>query len=350
MEELRAEWFSVVERGQNYPPGHPLRLMSESVAKGGPPPQNRRDTPLIIDTDIAGDGDDALAVTAAVRSVPKLALVITCDETGPVLGYGQRARFARWLLDALGRPELPVVAGASTGDTRYFCCEGMVPDSVAPQPDDVVAAVRAVCAAAEGGPVRWVGMGSLSNLARVVEEAPELAPQLRVTQMGGALNYRRPDRAEHNIRMDVAAARTVLKAVEDGRLSTPEFVISDTTFTPLIEVTAESPIYRALSAPDAPEWARILTAHLDNWFARFHPGTMQHDALTLSAALDHTFVRFTRHLVALDGIGRMSEVAQGGAKLKMSNSATYELFMDWLAARLDPAYSPSESSRTRPEA
>jgi hypothetical protein len=39
--------------------------------------------------------------------VPELSLVLTSDERG-----GERARFARHLLNLLGRPEVPVVAGA----------------------------------------------------------------------------------------------------------------------------------------------------------------------------------------------------------------------------------------------
>lgn len=42
-----------------------------------------RDAPLIIDTGIGGDADDALALVAAARSVPALALVVTCDEPAP---------------------------------------------------------------------------------------------------------------------------------------------------------------------------------------------------------------------------------------------------------------------------
>jgi inosine-uridine nucleoside N-ribohydrolase len=278
---------------------------------------------MIIDTDVGGDPDDAFALVAAARVVPELALVLTGDETGPTYGPGQRARFARHLLDRCGRPDVAVVAGHCLGDTRYFCVDGLIPTAVGRQPDDVLAAVGAVCAATTG-PVRWVGIGPMSNLAAIVRQAPELAGRLQVTQMGGALSYRDPSRAEHNVRLDVEAAHTVLG------WPGMQWVTADVTFTPEIEVTALSPLYQALAAADTP-WAPLLGAHLDRWFDRFYPGTRQHDALTLSAALGLPFVESGTVAVALDDIGRM-RAAGDGVPVRMSTGARYEPFMAWLAS------------------
>ncbi|MFC3997083.1 nucleoside hydrolase [Nocardiopsis sediminis] len=302
-----------------------------------------RRIPLIIDTDIGGDADDALAVTIAARCVPDLALVVTTDETGPDHGPRQRARFARHLLDAIGRHEVPVVAGACLGETRYYCVDSLVPADVPDQKTDVVGAVRAV-AAAHPGPIRWVGMGPMTNLARVVEEAPEAAARLRVTQMGGALRYRDPERAEHNFRLDVPAVHAVFAAVAEGRLPPPEFVTSEVTFVPAIKVTPDHPVTRRLAAPDAPPWAHLLHAHLDRWFAGSGgfriPGTLQHDGLTLSAALGLPYVDSTPMPLAVDAIGRTTE-SPDGTVVQVSVSARYQAFMTWLETNLDPAAIPS---------
>ncbi|MFC4560575.1 nucleoside hydrolase [Nocardiopsis mangrovi] len=308
--------------------------------------EDLRRTPLIIDTDIGGDADDALAVAVAARCVPDLALLLTTDETGPEYGPGQRARFARHLLDGIGRHEVPVVAGACLGKTRYYCVDGLVPAAVPAQKTDAVGAVRAV-AAAHPGPIRWVGMGPLTNLARVLVEAPEVAARLRVTQMGGALRYRDPERAEHNFRLDVPAVHEVFAAVAEGRLPTPEFVTSEITFVPDIKVTPDHPVRRRLAAPDAPPWAHLLHAHLDRWFAGSGPlripGTLQHDGLTLSAALRLPYVDSRPMPLSVDAIGRTTRTPEGseGTVVRVSVAARYAAFMTWLETTLDPAATPS---------
>ena len=277
--------------------------------------------PIIIDTDLGGDPDDAVALAAAALTVPELALVITSDEYG-----GQRARFARYFLDLIGRPDVPVVCGSDLGNTRLYCVDGLTPPDVPEQPTDVAAAVEAVCAATSG-PVRWVGMGPLSNLSALQTDRPDLVERLVVTQMGGAIVYRDPTRAEHNFRVDPAAAIHML-----GVLELPALVVSDITFNPAIEITRDSPIYQRWTAGDAPAWAKVLKTHLDRWTTKY-PGSMQHDGLTLAAALFWPGIRFVREQVVLDELGRMSRSADG-VEIKMSIEADYGDFMDWLAERL----------------
>ena len=331
--ELRRHWRTMVDLGRSLP-GSVLAEIGASL-EAAPWPEDLRGTPVIIDTDLGGDGDDALAVTAAARCLPNLAAVITGDE----IHGGERARFARHLLDLLGRADVVTAAGADLGNTRYFVVEDLVPDAVPTQRADVVDVVREVCASTDG-PVRWVGMAPLTNLARIVAEDPTTAARLRVTQMGGALRYRHKDRAEHNVRLDVPAMHAVFAAVADGRLVQPEFVASEVTFDPRIEVTRDSAIYRSLAADDAPAWARLLTAHLDRWFERFHPGTLQHDALTLTAALNLPFVDSDVLPVMLDAMGRTTVDESSGVLLRWSLSATHEPFMSWLSTALDPTSSP----------
>src|SRR5690606_24654455 len=159
----------------------------------------------------------ALAVAART---PELALVITCDE----FGDGRRARLARHFLDLLGRPDVGVVAGRSRADSRYRCCDHLTPSHdeqlPAPQgPDAIAAAVtEATSSVSAGSRARWVALGPLTNLADLATSHPDLTHRVQVTVMGGALNYRHPDRAEHNIRLDVDAARTALDLIDQPRL------------------------------------------------------------------------------------------------------------------------------------
>ena len=303
-------------------------------------PVDATTAPLIVDTDIGSDADDALALAAAAFEVPELALVCTGDETGPRAGgYGQRARAARWLLDGCGRPEVPVAAGAALGDIDYFVLAGAVPEQVRSGGGDVVAAVAALAARTEG-PLRWVGLAPMSNLARVINEAPQVARRLHVTQMGAAINYRSPQRAEHNVRLDVDAARVVLDAAQAGRLAGLELVISDVTFTDQIAIGADHPLCRRFDEDPAP-WAQMLAVSLHRWFAhpRGYDHSMQHDALTLSAALELPFVESSPAQVAFDPIGRLVETAPrasgaGSGAVWVSRRADYPAFMGWLERTL----------------
>lgn len=300
--------------------------LAERLRAGGPPPTGGAEelqAPMIVDTDIGGDPDDAIALAVAALRVPQLALVLTSDECG-----GARARFARHFLDLLGRSDVPVVSGRGLGSSRYFCVGELVPVNVSPQSSDVVSAVDAVCARSAGA-VRWVGMGPVSNLADVLEARPELASRLLVTQMGGAIEYRDPGRAEHNFRLDPVAARRLIT-----ELSNPRLVISDVTFQSANEVTLESALYRGLSSTGAPDWALLLREHLGKWFAEFHPGSMQHDALALATALHHPAVASRDERVALDTAGRMS-LSPDGAEVRLARKVDYAGFHWWLGKQLD---------------
>lgn len=307
-------------------------------------------SPLIIDTDVGGDPDDAVALAVAALRVPDLALVITSDEF-----EGQRARFARHLLDQAGRADVPVVAGRQLGHTRYLCVDGLTPVAVADQPgeESLFAEVEAVCTGT--GPVRWVGLGPMSNLAAVLARRPALADRLQVTQasgtqFSGALARRHSQRAEHNLRLDPGAAHAVLSAMCQVRLVTPEATAEGTGDTQAAQqavgITAEGEIYRRLVGSAEP-WAQTLIAHLDQWFDRCYPVTRQHDPLTLAAALGLPFIDFDPGWVRLDEAGRLSEHPNGasevsrqrtgecaGARVFLPHGADHPGFLSWLEEQL----------------
>ena len=190
-------------------------VLARLRGKPGPGwPVDLTGAPMIVDTDNGSDPDDAFALALAALKVAELELVLTGAETGPRAGgYGQRARAARWLLDACGRVAIPVAAGAALTDIDHFVLAGTIPDDVpAADPADVEDAVRYLAGLSKG-PVRWVGLAPMSNLARIIVEGPEVAARLRVTQMGAAIHCRHPERAEHNVRLDLD---TVMALVECG--------------------------------------------------------------------------------------------------------------------------------------
>ncbi|WP_228823296.1 nucleoside hydrolase [Nocardia blacklockiae] len=277
--------------------------------------------PIILDLDIGGDPDDAFTLLCAAL-LPELVLVVTSDEIG-----GERARFARWLLDLLGRPDVQVVAGADLDNTRYWVVDGLTPPDIPAQSRDLLGAVRAVCAAA-GGLVRWVGCGPLTNLAHVLLGFPELGERLVITQMGGAVRYRDPTRAEHNFRLDPAAARFVVATAADLTL-----VLSDVTFRDEIAIYPGHPVYQLLIAAGT-LWATVLAVHLDRWAERFDGRTSkQHDPLTLTVALLLGFVDLARPRILLDADARLA-LGPPGHPTWISTRADYTAFSNWFTTQI----------------
>jgi inosine-uridine nucleoside N-ribohydrolase len=167
----------------------------------------------------------------------------------------------------------------------------------------------------------------------LLTERPELAERLAVTQVGGALRYRDPERADHNFRTDPPAAALLL-----AKARIPRLLLSEITFAPEVEIAKDSPIHRLLSDPAGPPWARLLAAHLDQWYERFRHATMQHDALALTAALGFAFVDYYPARVVIDGRGRTTIATDdGGFDARLSGHARLDAYMRWLTDRIEAA-------------
>src|SRR5579875_1010448 len=210
-------------------------------------PLTPRTLPIILDTEIGGEPDDAMALIIAARELPELALVVTTDELN-----GERARFARFLLDQAGRADVAVVAGRQLSSTAPFFAHGLTPDWVAPPSGEVTRAV-AEAAARSGGAARWIGLGPLSNLASLLARQPGLARRLFVTQLTGTSEQVAQALPPRNFRLDPAAAphlRLVSSALPAGRQ---------------VELTAASSAIRRLGgtarAWSGPSWETLLAAH-----------------------------------------------------------------------------------------
>ncbi|WP_082393616.1 nucleoside hydrolase [Nocardia arizonensis] len=231
---------------------------------------------VVVNTDIAYDPDDFVTVILAARLIPAGQLVVvTADEVG-----GQRALFARRVLDSLDRAEVPVIEGIDLGGKRRLLVDPgqEIPDYIRPPAEEredrlnrLTESLTGIIEAAPG-PVRWVGCGPMAELAALLTAAPEYAEQLIVTQMGGWLtDYRDPQRASHNFHTCIGSAALALRI-----LPHPILVMSEHTNHPKIRVVEDWPLVDALDAPDAPEWARWLATHLRRWFA-IKDGSWMHD-------------------------------------------------------------------------
>lgn len=166
----------------------------------------------ILDTDIGSDVDDILALVALHR-------VAGSGLIGVVTVHGdtvQRARIAKYVVDALGRSDVTVVAGERTTyggrpvgrGWKGFEGHG-IPDVEQIVIDDAASGVDFLIQKAREhrGELDIYAIGALTNLARALERDPEFASNVRhLYIMGCSFTI---DKAEHNIRCDPEGAAAV---------------------------------------------------------------------------------------------------------------------------------------------
>lgn len=274
--------------------------------------------PLILDTDIGSEPDDALALAVAA-GLPSLSLVIASNEHA-----GQRARFARQLLDLLGRDDVPVVSGIDLGNRFAWAAEGIVPDYVPTQPTDVAGAFSQVLDRYEGQ-IGWVGLGPLSNLAALLETDPAACARLVVTQQEAALRII-PEGPGQNIALDLPAARVALSA--DLR---PWIVPTELALDTLNEITEGTTEYKVI-AHSADPARNLLSTHIGQWFDDIVPSFGLSGLSTLSLAVGMPFVTALPTKIALDEAGR---IQSGEHVAFMATSIDYSSFRKWLRDRLE---------------
>ncbi|WP_051022275.1 nucleoside hydrolase [Nocardia pneumoniae] len=274
--------------------------------------------PLIIDTDIGGEPDDAIALIVAA-GLPSLSLVITSDEQG-----GQRARFARCLLDLIGRSDVPVVAGAELRHEDSWAAHELVPNYIPAQPSDVLAAVRRVLDQHDGQ-ISWVGLGPMSNLAAVLAADPAFGERLIITQQEAAVKFS-PDGGQRNFALDVDAVQRVLAAG-----AAPWIVPADVTFQLANSLSMDSLEFDLLEEGNDPA-REILRDHLDQWFDNFAPFVTLHAVPTLALGIGMPYLGSISAAIGLDEAGR---VIPGDASVHFVRTADYSRLRAWLVHRLE---------------
>ncbi|WP_280198212.1 nucleoside hydrolase [Nocardia carnea] len=278
----------------------------------------------MLDTDIGWRPGSLVALVIAACVVPNLA-VVTADET-----RGRRARLARHTLDALGRPEVRVVAGFDLGGEDRFLLDNDHSPSVAGEDfmerirglDRMIAAVVELCDTARR--VQWAGLGPMSNLAAAISRLPEIADRVVVTQLGGALDRTRGTApVSDNFRVDPTSAGLALRA-----LHTPRLVLSDHTDADALQITPHSPILQKFEYPTPPEWADLAAAHLRAWSA-CEPRVSLREPLVLSAALGLPFVSFHTERIEIHPDARLSRSSHGRT-MQLSSTINHRDFMTWM--------------------
>ena len=183
--------------------------------------------PVVFDTDIGGDVDDALALALALAS-PEIEVVAVSVGHGDSGLIQRRARTAARILGLAGRGDVPVlrgVAGWMSGEDAYRWRGEPVGLLAGGLPGDAqivdVPAVEWICRAARAQELEIVATGPFTTVATALREDSTLAGRLRgLTVMGGMVHpehlprwwCEHPEEAtpaiDYNTQCDPAAALT----------------------------------------------------------------------------------------------------------------------------------------------
>ncbi|HET7840974.1 MAG TPA: nucleoside hydrolase [Terriglobia bacterium] len=168
--------------------------------------------PILLDTDIGSDIDDAFALALILES-PEFDLLGVTTVSGDAEA---RARLTAKLLEDAGRQDVPVVAGASSQFIPSFQCrlgDGFRSPSLLP-----VAAEEFLNSEINKHPgVTLIAIGPLTNVAALLKKHPDAAKKIKqIVLMGGSVDRgyadNSPPEAEYNIRSDPGGAQVVFNS------------------------------------------------------------------------------------------------------------------------------------------
>jgi pyrimidine-specific ribonucleoside hydrolase len=268
---------------------------------------------LIIDTDIGGDPDDMFALLLALNNpgIDILAIV-----TGDEFKYNYRAKFVSQILELMNKSDIRVYSGKDFGNREDFVIENLLDNN-----NSIVSRFNGVeikkiidFETGSGNKIYYLGLQALTNLAELLKIDSILAYKLIVYQMGGAVNYRHKNRAEHNFRIDPKSAKFVVESGININL-----VTSDTTFHPnLTSISQKNEIYRKISGSPSKIY-QLLKKHCDIFFRKKYPETILSDPITYFSILQPKLVNFYPNKVKISNKGIMT-LDKYGDMINLSNT------------------------------
>jgi len=293
--------------------------------------------PILLDSDIGSDVDDALALGVVLAS-PELRLVaVTCVARIA----RRRAAAAARILGLAGRRDVPVFVGEDEALLRKdrFAWREIEDQGLPAGPDAEVLAEPApeaiVRLAREVPGLELVAIGPLTNVARALALDPKLPQRVAgLTVMGGHVREVRigshlcEPGIDYNLCSDPEASMAVLGAGFRTRLVTADVTLETwLTVADLARLAAAGAVPRALAA-----LVRIWTPWQVKIFTELG-GTLEpenvaflHDPLTVLALVDPAPLRFERLRILPTverGVLRTHELPPGsplGAELEVATA------------------------------
>jgi inosine-uridine nucleoside N-ribohydrolase len=253
---------------------------------------------LILDTDPGDDPDDlfVLLIILLNPGLVKLLAIITGDE---VFGHS-RANLISCILKSFNRVDIPVFFGRKLGHKNFL----FDPEELRDRTDEAQSYTSAQLSKIinkTSGQINYLCIEGATNIASLLTDYPNLTNKLSITQMGGAINYRNPLKAEHNFRLDPASAKILLSTNGLIRL-----VIADTTFKPQINsISNKSDIFTKINNRSE-VYFKFLKENCLRFFKERFPETVMSDVIALFSVIYPNFLKFETKMFDIDITGRLS--------------------------------------------
>jgi purine nucleosidase len=283
--------------------------------------------PILLDTDIGDDLDDALALALALAS-PEIDLRGVTTVSGDA---HTRALLVCRLLHAVGRTDIPVAAGSPARPVPDFSGQmqyGLRPCfRKRPERDGAVEFLYKQFKA-RPGELTLVAVGPLTNVAELFRKHPDCKPWLkRLVVMGGALRVgygmKPPPVPEWNIKSDVKAAQAVFA-------SGVPLVVAPLDAT--ADLSLEGPQRRRLWAAGTPLMNQLHALY--QLWDRETP--ILFDPVAVALCFTEKFCKLEDVRIEVDDRG-LTRTVKGKPNARAATATKRAEFVKWYVERLAPA-------------
>ncbi len=284
--------------------------------------------PVLIDTDIGSDVDDAFALALAVAS-PELDIV-------GVTTAGASADDRAWLtcrfLTQVGLKNIPVAIGGAPVEKfdldwqiQYRRHPAAIFNRTLKPVKEPAHELMAKLAKQHDGKLVVVCLGPLTNVAKFLKESPDAAKKVsRFVVMGGsvAVGYDGAPKAEPewNIKTDVPAAKAVFTS------GLPLTVIPlDATATVKVEKAARTKLFSART---------MLTYQVQNLYELWDKETpVLFDPVAVAAVFSEKFLTFKELRLEVSDTG-MTLAKDGKSNVRVATAIKPDEFVTWYVDRV----------------
>ncbi len=290
--------------------------------------------PIILDTDIGTDVDDAFALGLILAS-PELELRAVTTSGGQT---EDRAWLACRFVTQCGKSGIPVAAGAEpqaksevNDQIQYRRHPAAIFNRTLKPVKEPAAEVLFSELKKQPGEITVVAIGPLTNIARLLTDHPEAAKLMKgLVIMGGSVfagySGKAPPEPEWNIKLDVTAARKVL---ESGVPLT--IVPLDATALAKVPPEEQQKLFAA---------GRLLAWQVANLLELWNqPVPTLFDPVAVASLLRPGEFEFEELQLTMNDQGLMA-VGKGKPNARVAVSARQEQLVGWIVERLVSAGEP----------